>query len=194
MEVPVRSETIYEGKIFRLRRDTVRLPGGDLAAREIVEHTGSVVIAAVTDRREVILVRQYRLPAGRALWELPAGRRDPGEDPLAGAQRELAEETGLRARSWRLLARFYASPGYTTEVKWLYLAQDLEPGASRPDPNEDIEVRAVPLPEALAMAERGEIADAKTLIGLLAMERGGLLDVHGEGAGNGHPREEPGGR
>lgn len=171
----LRSETLFEGKVFNLRRDTVRLRDGTVVTRDVVEHPGSVVIAAVTDRREVILVRQYREPAGRALWELPAGRRDPGEDPLAGAQRELAEETGLRARSWRLLARFYPSPGYTTEFKWLFLAQDLEPGPSRPDPDEDIEVRAVPLAEALAMAARGEIVDGKTLIGLLAIERGGLL-------------------
>lgn len=194
MVTTLRSETIYEGKIFNLRRDTVRLRDGAVATRDIVEHPGSVVIAAVTDRREVILVRQYREPAGRVLWELPAGRRDPGEEPLAGAQRELVEETGLRARSWRLLARFYPSPGYTTEFKWLFLAQDLEPGPSRPDPDEEIEVRAVPLAEALAMAARGEIVDAKTLIGLLAIERGGLLAGDGEMAvGAGGPTGGAGG-
>ncbi|HEY8393289.1 MAG TPA: NUDIX hydrolase [Thermaerobacter sp.] len=188
------SETVYRGKIFNLRRDTVRLRDGTVASRDIVEHPGSVVIAAVTDRREVILVRQYREPAGRFLWELPAGRRDPGEEPLAGARRELEEETGLRARTWRLLATFYASPGYTTEFKWLFLAQDLEPGSRRPDPDEDIEVRAVPLAEALAMAARGEILDAKTLIGLLVVERGGLLAEAGAGpAGAAQPPAGAGG-
>ena len=182
VETPVGSQRLFAGKIFDLHRTTVRLPGGAEATREWIEHPGSVVVAAVTAAGEVILVRQYRLPAGRALWELPAGRREPGEDPLAGARRELEEETGLRARTWRLLARFYASPGYTSEHKWLFLAQDLEPGRRRPDPDEDIATRAVPLGEALAMAERGEIADAKTLIGLLILERGGLLLPDAPGA------------
>ncbi len=175
METPLETETVWNGRIFEVRRSRVRLEGGQEALRDWIDHPGSVVVAAVTARREVLLVRQYRLPAGQELWELPAGRREPGEDPLAGARRELEEETGLRARTWRLLARFYASPGYTSEYKWLFLAQDLEPGHRHPDPDEEIAVRAVPLAEALAMAERGEIADAKTLIGLLLLERGGLL-------------------
>ncbi|PZN06666.1 MULTISPECIES: NUDIX hydrolase [Thermaerobacter] len=179
MERPLHTETVWTGRVFDLRRATVRLEDGREAQREWVEHPGSVVIAAVTAAREVLLVRQYRLPAGRELWELPAGRREPGEDPLAGARRELEEETGYRARTWRLLARCFASPGYTSEHKWLFLAQDLERGARHPDPDEAIAVRAVPLAEAMAMAERGEILDAKTLLGLLILERGGLLDEHG---------------
>lgn len=175
METPLQTKSLWTGKIFELRRSRVRLDGGQEAVRDWVDHPGSVVVAAVTPAREVILVRQYRLPAGQALWELPAGRREPGEDPLVGAQRELEEETGLRARAWRLLARFYASPGYTSEYKWLFLAQDLEAGDRHPDPDEDIAVRAVPLAEAIRMAERGEIIDAKTLVGLLILERGGLL-------------------
>ncbi|HEY8552865.1 MAG TPA: NUDIX hydrolase [Thermaerobacter sp.] len=175
METPLRTETVWTGRIFHLRRATVRLDDGREAEREWVDHPGSVVIAALTAGREVILVRQHRLPAGQALWELPAGRREPGEDPLAGARRELEEETGYRARTWRLLARCFASPGYTSEHKWIFLAQDLERGTRHPDPDEAIAVRAVPLAEALAMAERGEILDAKTLLGLLILERGGLL-------------------
>lgn len=175
METPLDERRLLATNIFEVYQTRVRWPDGRDATRQWVKHAGSVVIAAVTAEREVILVRQWRLPAGQALWELPAGRREPGEDPLVGAQRELAEETGFRARCWRLLARFFASPGYTSEHKWLYLAQDLQPVERRPDPDEDITVRAVPLDEALAMAERGEIVDAKTLIGLLVLERGGLL-------------------
>lgn len=176
METPLHTETLWTGRVFQLRRSAVRLDDGREAQRDWIDHPGSVVVAAVTAAREVVLVRQYRLPAGQELWELPAGRREPGEDPLAGAQRELEEETGLRARTWRLLARCFASPGYTSEHKWIFLAQDLEPGQRHPDPDEAIAVRAVPLAEALAMAERGEILDAKTLLGLLVLERGGLLN------------------
>ncbi|GAB6875990.1 NUDIX hydrolase [Thermaerobacter litoralis] len=192
METPLDGETLWNGRIFSLRRTRVRLDDGREAVRDWVDHPGSVVVAAMTAAREVILVRQYRLPAGRELWELPAGRREPGEDPLHGAQRELEEETGLKARTWRLLARFYASPGYTSEHKWLYLAQDLERGPSHPDPDEQLAVRAVPLDEALRMAERGEIADAKTLVGLLILERGGLLVEPAAGADEPRRAASPG--
>jgi ADP-ribose pyrophosphatase len=158
---------VYSGRVLSLDVDEIEEPGSIRATREVVRHSGSVVVLAVDERERVVLVRQYRYPADDVIWEIPAGRIDAGETPEAGARRELEEEVGARARGLEHVFTFYASPGYCDEVMHLFRATDLTPGAARPDPDELIETRWVPLDEARAMAARGEVRDAKTLLALL---------------------------
>ncbi len=169
-EKTLESEMIYRGKIINLRRDKVTVLHGT-SYREIVEHHGGSVIAALKDNGNVIAVKQYRKPAGRVMLEIPAGKRDPGESPDETARRELKEETGYTAEKLILLTRMYPSPGYTEEVLYIYLALGLTPGETDPDYNEAIDVCEYPLDTLLEMADRGEIEDAKTLAGLLLAKR-----------------------
>ena len=142
-------------------------------------HPGAVAILAVDPDGDVLLVRQYRSPAGQVLLEVPAGTLDPGpdggtEDPEGAARRELEEETGYRAGSWRLLARFFTAPGFTTEEMFLYLAEDLRPAdGDRLGPDEDERLHLVRMPwrDAVRAAERGEIADAKSIVALFWLDR-----------------------
>jgi ADP-ribose pyrophosphatase len=157
----------YTGKVLSLDVDEIEEPGGIRAAREVVRHAGSVVILAVDDQQRVCLVRQYRYPVDDAIWEIPAGRVDEGETPETGARRELEEEVGARAGHLEQLLSFYASPGFCDEVMHLFRASSLTLAAARPEPDENIEVRWVALPEARAMAAGGEVRDAKTLVALL---------------------------
>jgi len=161
------SEERYRGPVFRVRTDLLRYTDGHRFACDVVEHPGSVAIAAMLGERELLLVRQYRHPLRATMWEIPAGKCEPGESPLEGALRELAEETGYRAARVELLATVAMTPGFCDEVLHLVLARDLTPGAQSLDDDERIEARAVPLDDAMAMFERGEIADAKTLLALL---------------------------
>lgn len=171
-EITVASERIYNGRVINLRVDTVALPGGQHYKREIVEHRGAVAIAAIDHDGDVLLVRQFRKAAGRQLLELPAGTLEPGEDPLRCAERELEEETGFRARQWAALAAFYTSPGFSTELLHLYLAQELAPGEAATEADEHIQLLKMPLADALCLIESGEVCDAKTIVGLLmARER-----------------------
>jgi ADP-ribose pyrophosphatase len=158
---------VYSGRVLSLDVDEIEEPGGIRATREVVRHSGSVVILAVDDRDRVVLVRQYRYPVDDLSWEIPAGRRDPGETPEAGARRELEEEVGARAGAMELLATFHSSPGFCDEVMFLFRATALTRAAARPEPDEQIEVHWVSLPEARAMAERGQVRDAKTLLAIL---------------------------
>lgn len=138
-----------------------------MAFREVVEHPGAVAILALEDRDKVVLVRQYRQPAGSVLLEVPAGKLDPGESPLQCAQRELAEETGLQGADWKQLACFYPSPGFCDEKIYLFLARKL--AAAQPlaaDEDESVEVVTIPLAEALGMLRGDGIKDAKTMIAL----------------------------
>ena len=163
----VDSRPIYEGRIVRFRLDTVALPDGSTAIREIIGTPGAVVIVPVTDDGQVRMVRQYRSAAGEFLLELPAGTLEPNESPAQAAPRELAEETGDHAARWRRLTGFYTLPGICDEYLHLFLATGLTPGPTNQEADEFIEVVTLPLDEALAMARRGEIRDAKTIIGLL---------------------------
>ena len=183
-ETVVASRTIHRGKYLELRAETIERADGSRAEREIVWHPGAVAIVAVDDLDRVLLVRQWRVPAGRALLEIPAGtldrdpRTDAIEDPDLAAPRELEEETGMRAGTWTKLGSFWTAPGFATELMHLYLATDLTPAHENrlgPDDDERLELVRVPWSAALAMADRGEIADAKSLVGLLrlAARRGG---------------------
>lgn len=171
----VSSELLRRGRILEFRVDTVELPDGRQSTRDIAGHPGAVAIVAVDPKGDVLLVRQWRHAIGRALLEIPAGTLDRHADGsieahTAAARRELEEETGYRARSWRYLGRFYSAPGFTSELLHVYLATDLQPaeaGRLGPDADERLELERMPLAEAVAMAERGDIHDAKSLVGLL---------------------------
>ena len=165
------SKLAYQGKVFNVYTDTVIEPGGNQNVRDVIRHNGSVVILAVDDSKnakdpEVILERQYRHAAGQFLIELPAGRIEPGEAPLAAAKREMIEETGFRARRWTLLTKYFASPGFLGEWMQIYLARDLREGLATPEPDEHIEIHRVPLSEAMRLVAMNQIHDGKTLIGL----------------------------
>lgn len=157
----------YTGVIINVQADMIRLPNGDVTIREVVHHPGGVCVAAVDEDGSVAMVRQYRYALRDHLWELPAGKLEPGEDPLGAARRELSEETGLEAAEWKELGTVYTSPGISTETLYLYLATGLRQGQAHPDPNEFLDAARVPLAELFDRAVGGEIRDAKTVIGIL---------------------------
>ncbi len=158
-------------KLFTVSYDHAVDPSGFEIKRFIVHHRGSAVMMPVDDRKRVLLVRQYRLPAERMLWELPAGSVDPGEKPLQTAKRELKEETGYRAKSWKKLVSFFPSPGFLTEKMTIYLATGLTAGDPTPMDDERIETRWFRAREIEARIEGGEILDAKTMLGYFFWKR-----------------------
>jgi ADP-ribose pyrophosphatase len=160
--------TVYDGKVLALHVDEVEEPGGVRATREVVRHRGSVAMLAVSADDRVILVRQYRYAVDDALWELPAGRLDPGETPEQGARRELIEEVGLEADAVEPLAVFYTTPGFCDELMHVFRASGLRQVPPRPEEDERIEPQWFELDQALAMIQRGEIKEGKTLVALLA--------------------------
>jgi ADP-ribose pyrophosphatase len=170
---------LHQGRYLTFRVDTIERTDGSRSTREIAGHPGAVAILAVDEDDNVLFVRQFRLAAGQVLLEIPAGTLDTAadgtvEDPDVAAPRELEEETGLRAGSWQLLGRFYTAPGFTEELMSLYLATDLRAArADRLGPDEDERLLAdrVPWRDAVAMADRGEIHDAKSLVALLWLAR-----------------------
>jgi len=166
----LKSRVTYRAPVFFVTSETVREPSGVTARRDIVRHPGSVVVLGV-DRSEpeprVLLERQYRYAAEKVMWELPAGRIDPGETALEGAKRELIEETGYRARKWSKAMFFYVSPGFLDETMTIYLADGLTPGEATPEEDEMIHTTLVPLRKAVEMVMSGTIRDAKTIAGLL---------------------------
>ena len=166
-EKRLRGEYQYRGRIISLRTDEALLPNGAVAGREVVEHPGGVGVVALTDDRQVLLVRQFRYPYGEILTEIPAGKRDPGEEPLTTGKRELEEETGYRAEHFRPLGVVYPSPGYCDEVIYLYLATGLHIAAAHPDEDEFLDVLQMPLKEAVRQVLEGRIPDAKTQVALL---------------------------
>ena len=168
------SREIYKGRILRLRVDTVALPYGKTSLREIVEHPGGVGILALDENRCVPMVTQYRYAFSRTLLEIPAGKREPGEDPLTTARRELREETGAEATHWQPLGAVLPSPGCYGEVLHLYLARDLTFGATHPDADEFLQVRRLPFDTLLARCLSGEIEDGKTVAAVLKAKLLGL--------------------
>jgi ADP-ribose pyrophosphatase len=159
-----------KNKLFTVSDDHAVDPSGFEIKRFIVHHRGSAVMMAV-DGKRILLVRQYRLPAGRLLWEIPAGSIDPGEKPLQTAKRELKEETGYRAKKWKKLISFYPSPGFLTEKMTIYLATGLTAGEATPMGDERIETRWFKAKEVEAAIEAGEILDAKTMLGYFFWKR-----------------------
>ena len=161
------SMLIYQGKVFSVRRHRAVEPGGVNVVREVVHHRGSaVILPRLTDGR-ILLIRQFRLAAGRSLWELPAGCLDPGETALQAARRELIEETGYRASCWKKLLEFYPSPGFVDEKMTLFLAEGAQPGPARPETDERILVQRFSVPQLQRMIGNKKILDGKTLAGLL---------------------------
>lgn len=161
-------ERLYEGRVFRVRRDELEHASGYRTMREIVEHDGGAVIAALFPNRDILLIRQHRWPIDQVIYELPAGKLDPGEDPRDCALRELEEETGWKAGSLVPLTSIFTTPGFCSEQLHLFLATDLAPGTQALEPGEEsIRVERVPLDHAVAMVRSGEIRDAKTIVGIL---------------------------
>ncbi len=170
------SEIAYQGKVFSVTRDEVTEPGGVTGTRDVIRHNGSIVVLAVDSSTNpadptILLERQYRHAAGQFLMELPAGRIEPGEAPLAAAKRELVEETGFRAGKWSRLVQYYASPGFLSEYFHVYLAENLRPGEAQPEEDERIELVRLSLSELLAQIEAGKIHDGKTLLSVLLFAR-----------------------
>ncbi|MGY1673351.1 NUDIX domain-containing protein [Geodermatophilus sp. SYSU D00710] len=168
------TETVYEGRVITLVRDTVAMPGGGDSVREVVRHPGAVAVVALDDEGRVVLLRQYRHPVGGYLWELPAGLRDAaGEAPLTTAQRELAEEVRLAADRWSLLTTTFSTPGFCDEQVLVYLAEglteaDLPEGFTAEHEELDMTVERVPLAEAVQRVFDGAIRNSAAVIGLLA--------------------------
>lgn len=160
---------IFQGKIISVDVETVKLPDGGTATREIVRHPGAVCVLARVGER-ILVVEQYRKPLGRNLVEIPAGKLERGEDPLEAAIRELQEETGYTAGRMEKIASFYSAPGFCDELLHLYLADDLKAGESHPDEDEFLECVAITLEEAKELIENGGIADAKTILAVQAWE------------------------
>ncbi len=171
----IASRVVYRGPVFHVTTDRVQEPGGIAVRRDVVRHTGSIVILAVDDSRSeprVLLARQYRHPAKDYLWELPAGRIDAGESELAGAKRELMEETGYTAAHWQRALFFYASPGFLDETMAVYLATGLKRGKAQPEEDEVIQKRMFPLSQLVRMVMSGSIRDGKTISATLWLAQG----------------------
>jgi ADP-ribose pyrophosphatase len=167
------SKPVYRGPLFRVTTDQVLEPSGIRVRRDVVRHSGSVVILAIDENSaspRILLEKQYRHAAGKFLYELPAGRVDKGENEFQAAKRELLEETGYSAKSWKRILRFWASPGFVAEAMSLYLARHLKPGRAQPEDDEVIEMKLVPLKKAVAMVMTGIIQDAKTIVGVLWLD------------------------
>ena len=170
------SKRVFEGRVFRVRVDELRYADGATHRCDVVEHEGTFGIIPLLRSGEIVLVRQYRHPVGRVLWEIPAGTSEAGEPAAEGALRELAEETGFRAGSIRPLWSVYMTPGFCDEAMHFFVAEDLREGSQSLDEDERIEVGRFTLARAFDLFERGEIADVKTLLALqwLAAQRGEL--------------------
>jgi len=167
-------EVLYRGRTFDLIVDQIEYPSGNTGVREIAHHPGGAVAVPLLDDGRVVLVRQLRYPLGEYLLELPAGKLTPGEDPKECAARELAEETGWTAGTLAHLVSIYSTPGFCDEILHLYLATDLHPspeGHRREEGEYSMTVHLVPLEEALAMIDRGEIRDGKSIVGLMMAQK-----------------------
>ncbi len=169
------SKTAFQGRVFSVTTDKVTEPGGITSTRDVIRHNGSVVILAVdssTDAGDptILIERQYRHAAGQFLLELPAGRIEPGEAPLAAAKRELIEETGYRARRWSRFIRYFASPGFLAETMQVFLAEGISAGKAQPEPDEQIVLKLMRLSELVDQIHKGKILDGKTIVSILLLD------------------------
>lgn len=165
-EQTISSDKVYTGRVISLRVDTVEVPQKGYKKREIVEHPGAVGIVAIINNK-IVLVKQYRKAIEKAIWEIPAGKLEQGENPKDCAIRELKEETGYTAKKLRLIHKFYTSPGFSNQKIYIYLATDLESGEANLEDGEFLDVHELELNQVYEMLEKNEIEDAKTSIGLL---------------------------
>ncbi len=170
-ETTLVSETVYSGNLLHVKRDRVRLPNGSETGREYIVHPGAVLAVPVLDDGSLVFERQFRYPLGRTFIELPAGKIDPGEDPLVTGQRELLEETGYSAREWTKLAELHPCIGYSDEIIHIYLATGLDAGDHNRDHDESLDVFTLTLSQAMEALRRGEITDGKTMIALFWAEK-----------------------
>jgi len=170
-ETVIGTQEVYSGRVVHLRIDTIRQPNGFEGKREIVAHPGAVCVVPIRDDGMVLLVRQFRLAAGQALLEVPAGTREKGEDPRECALRELEEETGYQATDLQPLYTAYLAPGYSTELMYAYMATGLTLGKTNPDEGENVETVEIPITEIESRVLSGEFADAKTIAALLMATR-----------------------
>ncbi len=171
----ISSKLSYEGPLFRVYTDEI-VENGRKVSRDVVRHNGSVVILAIDDTKSkrdpmVVMERQYRHAAKEYLLEVPAGKMEEGEDALAGAKRELLEETGFKAKRWRKMVRYFASPGFLGEWMQVFIAEGLTLGDSQPEYDEQLEIEMIPLSRLLRMIEKGKIYDGKTLISVMLYDR-----------------------
>jgi ADP-ribose pyrophosphatase len=171
----ISTERLYQGRVIHLDQDTVRFPDGSTGTLEMLRHPGAAAVVPFLDEPRapdptVLLIRQFRHAADGFIWEIPAGRLDPGESPEACAHRELAEETGLRAGRLDRLTTIYTTPGFTDERIHLFLAQDVSPGEHHREADEFLELHRLPWSAVMRLIERGELIDAKTLTALLFVQ------------------------
>lgn len=166
-EEKIASEKIYQGHILNVRKDRVKLPNGKESSREVVEHPGAISVVAVDNDENIYLVKQFRYPVGEITLEIPAGKLDYGEDPLTCARRELSEEVGMLASEWKMLLKFFTTPGFSNEIMYLFLATGLSSHYEEADEDEFLEIVKMPLKVAVEEVEKGNIKDAKSIIGIL---------------------------
>lgn len=170
-EKTLSSEMKYKGKVVNMRVDTVELPNGKRAMRDIVEHPGGVGVAAITENNELLMVKQFRAGPKKVLLEIPAGKLEKGEDPELCAMRELEEETGFTAKEFFKVSEAYSSPGFTDELLHIYVAKGLVPTKTNPDEDEFLEIEKIPISELKEMIKKHEICDAKSIIAILISEK-----------------------
>ncbi len=174
-EETIERQDIFTGRVLKLHVDKVKLENDKESSREVVDHNGGVCVAVVNDRDEILFVKQFRYPYKEVVLELPAGKLEPGEEPFSAVKREQAEETGTTGRNYVFLGKAYPSPGYTSEILWLWACRIESSGDMKPDEDEFLEVISIPYKQAVKMVMDNEIFDAKTQIGIL--KTAALIDM-----------------